>query len=426
MSQIHAMPYHCGANGFSLRLESSERRGDLATYNVWCPTLRTDCRLPPSVNDQQPSPSAGLSLHLSGAVKAEVNILTRRERQSVTLHTGLTGLQADKIFWFFGPVIPNTSIVESQVIRGENITEFKGRFPDRLQLDRQTGSLTIRNLTLSNSGVYQIDIFNTHKTSQRFYRTVYALVPLPQVRKIPGDFLDSSSGKGSCSVVCSVENRRDMTLSWYRGEKRLNQTSSPDLSTNLALPLEIKLQDKDIYSCVAANPVSNQTTKLNIETLCLQFITQLNSWSFREMNHLLRWRSLARLMFILLYFVIEVLCASQQTVQSEIQQVKGIVGQSFSFPERVIKSGNLLYGELGSIANVFPGKEGNITLVKRFENRLHLNNVTRYFTLSDIQIDDAGLYTLEITDEGKNVTTFELTVYSKCVFVCCILQKHLI
>uniref|UniRef100_A0A8K9X5N4 Immunoglobulin subtype domain-containing protein n=1 Tax=Oncorhynchus mykiss TaxID=8022 RepID=A0A8K9X5N4_ONCMY len=189
-------------------------------------------------------------------VNAEVNTLTGRERQSVTLHTGLTGLQADNIFWFFGPFIPNTSIVESQVIRGENITEFKGRFREKLQLDRETGSLTIRNLTLNNSGfgkritvcavilmtqlidhgmessrftfqpyfytllecinckewqlyigenitefkgrfreklqldretgsltirnltlnnsgVYQLDFFNTHKTSQRFYLTVY-------------------------------------------------------------------------------------------------------------------------------------------------------------------------------------------------------------------------------------------------------------
>ncbi|XP_055779955.1 SLAM family member 5-like isoform X2 [Salvelinus fontinalis] len=130
------------------------------------------------------------------------------------------------------------------------------------------------------------------------------------------------------------------------------------------------------------------------------------------MNHLLRWRRLARLTFMLLFFVINVLCASQQTVQSEIQQVKGIVGQTFSFPERVIKTGNLLYGDLGSIANVYPGKEGKITLEKRFENRLHLNNVTRYFTLSDLQIDDAGNYTLEITDEGKKTKTFELTVYN--------------
>ncbi|XP_035645025.1 SLAM family member 5-like isoform X12 [Oncorhynchus keta] len=130
------------------------------------------------------------------------------------------------------------------------------------------------------------------------------------------------------------------------------------------------------------------------------------------MNHLFRWRRIARLVFVLLYFVINVLCASQQTVQSEIQQVKGIVGPSFSFQERVIKSGNLLYGDLGSIANVYPGKEGNITLEKRFENRLHLNNVTRYFTLSDLQIDDAGVYTVENTDEEKKTTTFELTVYN--------------
>lgn len=129
------------------------------------------------------------------------------------------------------------------------------------------------------------------------------------------------------------------------------------------------------------------------------------------MNHLFRWRRLARLTFILLYFLIEVLNASQRTVQSEIQQVKGIVGQSFSFQERVIKSGNLLYGELGSIANVYPGKRGKITLEKRFENRLHLNNVTRYFTLSDLQIDDAGVYTVENTDEGKK-TKIQLTVYN--------------
>ncbi|XP_064782135.1 SLAM family member 5-like isoform X1 [Oncorhynchus masou masou] len=129
------------------------------------------------------------------------------------------------------------------------------------------------------------------------------------------------------------------------------------------------------------------------------------------MNHLFRWRRLARLTFMLLYFLIEVLCASQQTVQSEIQQVKGIVGQSFSFQERVIKSGNLLYEELGSIANVYPGKRGKITLEKRFENRLHLNNVTRYFTLSDLQIDDAGVYTVENTDEGKK-TKIQLTVYN--------------
>ncbi|XP_064783535.1 SLAM family member 5-like isoform X2 [Oncorhynchus masou masou] len=129
------------------------------------------------------------------------------------------------------------------------------------------------------------------------------------------------------------------------------------------------------------------------------------------MNHLFGWRRLASLMLMLLYFIIDVLCASQPTVQSETPRVNGIVGQSFSFPERVIKSGNLLYGDLGSIANVYPGKEGKITLEKRFENRIHLNSVTRYFTLSDLQIDDAGVYTVENTDGGEK-NKFELTVYN--------------
>uniref|UniRef100_A0A4W5RLV3 Uncharacterized protein n=1 Tax=Hucho hucho TaxID=62062 RepID=A0A4W5RLV3_9TELE len=128
------------------------------------------------------------------------------------------------------------------------------------------------------------------------------------------------------------------------------------------------------------------------------------------MNHLFRWRRLARQTFMLLYSVINVLCASQKTVQS--QQVKGIVGQSVSFPERVINSSNLLYKGLGSIANVYPGREAKITLEKRFENRLNLNNVTRYFILSDLQIDDAGVYTVENTDGEKKQNTFELTVYN--------------
>uniref|UniRef100_A0A8C7VEG9 Immunoglobulin domain-containing protein n=1 Tax=Oncorhynchus mykiss TaxID=8022 RepID=A0A8C7VEG9_ONCMY len=115
------------------------------------------------INTQSSSKITNLTVYgaISASEQREFNTLTGRERQSVTLHTGLTGLQADNIFWFFGPFIPNTSIVESQVIRGENITEFKGRFREKLQLDRETGSLTIRNLTLNNSGNNKIVIIGT-------------------------------------------------------------------------------------------------------------------------------------------------------------------------------------------------------------------------------------------------------------------------
>ncbi|XP_029605916.1 hepatocyte cell adhesion molecule-like isoform X3 [Salmo trutta] len=108
-----------------------------------------------------------------------------------------------------------------------------------------------------------------------------------------------------------------------------------------------------------------------------------------------------------------VLCSAQHSAHSETRQVNGIVGTFLSFPERVLKSGNLLYGDLGNIAQVYPVKQSNTNLVKRFKDRLHWNNVTGFFTLSDLQIDDSGVYTLENADEdeGKTTHTFQLTVY---------------
>ncbi|XP_045062297.1 SLAM family member 9-like [Coregonus clupeaformis] len=118
-----------------------------------------------------------------------------------------------------------------------------------------------------------------------------------------------------------------------------------------------------------------------------------------------------RLKVTLLYLF--VLCAAQHSAQPENRQVKGIVGKLIYFPETVLNSGNLLYGDLGNIAQVYSGKESNTNLVKKFKNRLHWNSVTGFFTLSDLQIEDSGVYTVENTneDEGKMTHTFQLTVY---------------
>ncbi|KAJ8346327.1 hypothetical protein AAFF_G00213390 [Aldrovandia affinis] len=71
----------------------------------------------------------------------------------------------------------------------------------------------------------------------------------------------------TCSVLCSVQNGREVTLSWEREGKTLNQTSSPDLSTLLSLPLEIEYNSAP-YSCVVNNPGSNQTVTIKAEEYC--------------------------------------------------------------------------------------------------------------------------------------------------------------
>ncbi|XP_057181287.1 uncharacterized protein LOC130548490 isoform X4 [Triplophysa rosa] len=96
------------------------------------------------------------------------------EGDSVTLHTRLTHIQRrDQILWMFGPRDTRIADIHNQK---PNTYDETGRFRDRLKLDGQTGSLTITNITSTDSGLYKLLIISDRETSgNTFNVNVYGL-----------------------------------------------------------------------------------------------------------------------------------------------------------------------------------------------------------------------------------------------------------
>ncbi|XP_058618007.1 SLAM family member 9-like [Onychostoma macrolepis] len=202
------------------------------------------------------------------------------EGDSVTLHTDVTETyEGANILWKFGA--EKSMIAEISGVYGIFTSDVPdGRFRDRLKLDSKTGSLTITNITTEHAGLYEVQMSGITQPSNKYILkkinhtiAVYARLPMPNITRDFSQNLSSSSSSSSssqqnCSLLCSVVNVRNVTLSWYKGNSLLSSISVSDLSISLSLPLEVEYQDKNTYSCVLNNPISNQTTHLDICELC--------------------------------------------------------------------------------------------------------------------------------------------------------------
>ncbi|XP_056615531.1 natural killer cell receptor 2B4-like isoform X1 [Triplophysa dalaica] len=181
--------------------------------------------------------------------------------ENVTLGSASRMRGNDQIKWTFTPQNFNTGTG-----RNYSVEEFG----DRLHLDPQTGSLTLRNIRTTDSGLYhQNSSTETAVRTRMFSVAVHEHLPTPTITGSRN--CSSSSERSKCVLLCSVVNLTDVTdvsLSWYNGSHLYSSISVSDLNISLSPLLEVQYHDTNTYRCVVSSPVSNQTRHLNITQHC--------------------------------------------------------------------------------------------------------------------------------------------------------------
>ncbi|XP_056615452.1 uncharacterized protein LOC130430406 [Triplophysa dalaica] len=207
-----------------------------------------------------------------GVFTDEVKSVSVMEGDSVTLHTDPTDKQTDDlIVWKYGSQESLIAKLDRDANRVSIYdTVHDGMFGDRLQVDDQTGSLTIKNAKTEDSGLYNITVISKQKTSYTFSVTVYARLSIPVLTSYCAQ---NSSSVSKCVLSCSVMDVTHVSLSWYKGKSLLSSISVSEGSNIRSISLHLYVEcPEDSYSCVLNNLITNQTqisrTNLNITDIC--------------------------------------------------------------------------------------------------------------------------------------------------------------
>ncbi|XP_026109283.1 uncharacterized protein LOC113081392 [Carassius auratus] len=146
------------------------------------------------------------------SVEADVSVSVM-EGDSVTLLSGIKKNQEDRIRWYCNDTrIAQINGDPSKTCTDVQCNEGTERFRDRLKLDHQTGSLTIRNITSNDSGLYQLKIFSSNSISEKTFS-----LSVRGVSAAERDKMKRKSVKEGESVTLDpgVIKQRNHVMTWY-------------------------------------------------------------------------------------------------------------------------------------------------------------------------------------------------------------------
>uniref|UniRef100_A0A8C2HUP8 Immunoglobulin domain-containing protein n=1 Tax=Cyprinus carpio TaxID=7962 RepID=A0A8C2HUP8_CYPCA len=145
-----------------------------------------------------------------GVSGVETDRVSVMEGDSVTLHTGVQTNQQEDIKWYFnGTRIAQISGDLSDICTDVQCNEGTERFRDRLKLDHQTGSLTITNITDTDSGLYHLQIISISSSSDS--ETIFDV----SVTGVPAAERDEVKEGESVTLVPGVTKHPNDVMTWF-------------------------------------------------------------------------------------------------------------------------------------------------------------------------------------------------------------------
>ncbi|XP_048035740.1 SLAM family member 9-like [Megalobrama amblycephala] len=341
---------------------------------------------------------------LVGVFADELKSVSVMEGDSVTLQTNTEIQTGDEITWTFGT--NRSRLAETDGVTITIFDHLDERFRDRLKLDIKTGSLTITNIRTEHAGVYEVHISRrSSETKYRFNVTVYARLSVPVISRDSSQCSSSSSSSSSnCSLVCSAVNVSHVTLSWYKGNSLLSSISVSDLSISLSLPLEVEYQDKNTYSCVLNNPISNQTQHLDITHLC-HTCAEVHTHCCDSVEAVLR--------LVVTALMGVAAAAAAVLLVNDVRSTRGVFGVD------EVKSVSVMEGDSVTLNSDLTETHDEDLILWRFgtentENRLKVDHQTGSLTITNITTEHAGDYKLQTNSVRKS---FNLSVYASSVMI---------
>ncbi|XDV22830.1 hypothetical protein PO909_027636, partial [Leuciscus waleckii] len=130
-----------------------------------------------------------------------------KEGDSVTLYTGVQTNQHENINWYIGYPLARINGDLSDICTDVQCNEYTERFRDRLKLDHQTGSLTIMDITDTDSGEYSLHITSDSSFSEKIF-SVY-------VTGVSGVDKVSVMEEDSVTLNSGVQTNQQDRMTWY-------------------------------------------------------------------------------------------------------------------------------------------------------------------------------------------------------------------